>query len=64
MVRPLRISNTSAPRNVYRCRDDKYVALSGSTQNMALRFFKLIGPPEFADDPRFLRQQCARKKSG
>jgi crotonobetainyl-CoA:carnitine CoA-transferase CaiB-like acyl-CoA transferase len=46
-------SNTSAPRNVYRCGDGKYVALSGSTQNMALRFFRLIGHPEFADDLRF-----------
>ncbi|WP_140181355.1 CaiB/BaiF CoA transferase family protein [Providencia stuartii] len=46
-------SNTSAPRNVYCCRDGKYVALSGSTQTMALRFFDLIGHSEFADDPRF-----------
>ena len=46
-------SNTSAPRNVYRCRDGKFVALSGSTQTMAKRIFEVIGAPEMVDDPRF-----------
>ena len=32
-------SQTSAPRNVYRCRDGGYVALSGSTETMARRIF-------------------------
>jgi crotonobetainyl-CoA:carnitine CoA-transferase CaiB-like acyl-CoA transferase len=46
-------SNTSAPRNVYRCADGKYVALSGSTQVVAKRIFQVIGRPEMIDDPRF-----------
>ncbi len=46
-------SNTSSPRNVYRCADGKYLALSGSTQNMALRIFSTIGRPDLVDDPRF-----------
>lgn len=46
-------SNTSAPRNVYRCADGKYVALSGSTQTMARRVFEVIGRPEMNEDPRF-----------
>jgi crotonobetainyl-CoA:carnitine CoA-transferase CaiB-like acyl-CoA transferase len=46
-------SNTSAPRNVYRCADGKYVALSASMQTMAKRLFDVIGRPEMIEDPRF-----------
>jgi crotonobetainyl-CoA:carnitine CoA-transferase CaiB-like acyl-CoA transferase len=46
-------SNTSSPRNLYRCADGGYVALSGSTQGMARRIFATIGHPELIEDPRF-----------
>jgi crotonobetainyl-CoA:carnitine CoA-transferase CaiB-like acyl-CoA transferase len=46
-------SNTSSPRNVYRCADGKYLALSGSTQALAGRVFETIGRPEMIADPRF-----------
>jgi crotonobetainyl-CoA:carnitine CoA-transferase CaiB-like acyl-CoA transferase len=46
-------SNTASPRNVYRCRDGKYVALSGSIQSMAMRMFDMIGRPDMKTDPRF-----------
>ena len=46
-------SNTSAPRNAYKCSDGKYVALSGSMQSMAMRIFDTIGRPDMKDDPRF-----------
>jgi crotonobetainyl-CoA:carnitine CoA-transferase CaiB-like acyl-CoA transferase len=46
-------SNTSAPRNVYRCGDGGYVALSGSTETMAHRVFKTIGRPDMIADERF-----------
>jgi crotonobetainyl-CoA:carnitine CoA-transferase CaiB-like acyl-CoA transferase len=46
-------SNTSSPRNVYRCRDGVYVAMSASTEVMARRVFQAIGRPEMIDDPRF-----------
>lgn len=46
-------STNSAPRNVYRCRDDKYVSLSGSTQSMAMRILNAIGRSDLANDPRF-----------
>ena len=46
-------STNSAPRNVYRCKDGKYVAVSGSTQGMAERLLRAIGRPELNDDPRF-----------
>ncbi len=46
-------STNSAPRNVYRCQDGKYVALSGSTQGMAERLFRAIGRADLIVDPRF-----------
>ena len=46
-------SNITAPRNIYRCADGKYIALSGSTQTMARRLFEMIGRPEMIEDPRF-----------
>jgi len=46
-------SNTASPRNVYKTRDDKWVALSGSVQAMAERVFRLIGREDMIDDPRY-----------
>ncbi|MCJ8139888.1 CaiB/BaiF CoA transferase family protein [Falsirhodobacter halotolerans] len=46
-------SNTVSPRNVYRCSDGKFAALSGSTQTVAMRIFDVIGRPDMKDDPRF-----------
>src|SRR5215475_8066278 len=46
-------SQTSAPRNVYRCRDGNYVALSGSTEAMAQRIFRAIGRADMIADARF-----------
>src|SRR5262245_51080047 len=46
-------SNTTSPRNVYRTRDDKWIALSGSVQAMAERLFRLVGREDMIRDPRF-----------
>jgi crotonobetainyl-CoA:carnitine CoA-transferase CaiB-like acyl-CoA transferase len=46
-------SSTSAPRNVYRCRDGQFVALSGSTEVMARRIFQVIGRADMIADARF-----------
>lgn len=43
----------TAPRNAYRTKDGKYVALSASMQAMAERLFKTIGMPELIDDPKY-----------
>jgi len=43
-----------APRNVYRCSDGKFVAMSGSMQAMAMRILDTIGRPELKSDPRFI----------
>ncbi len=46
-------SNTASPRNVYKTRDDKWIALSGSVQAMAERVFRLVGREDMIADPRF-----------
>jgi crotonobetainyl-CoA:carnitine CoA-transferase CaiB-like acyl-CoA transferase len=46
-------TSISSPRNIYRCADGKYVALSGSTQAMARRVFEVIGHPDMIQDARF-----------
>jgi len=46
-------SNNNAPRNTYRTRDGKWVAVSTSAQNIAERVMRLVGRPEFIDEPWF-----------
>lgn len=46
-------SNQTAPRNAYRTKDGRYVALSASMQAMAERFFKAIGMPDLIDNPKY-----------
>src|SRR5947199_2329423 len=46
-------STNAAPRNVYQCKDGKFVALSASTQKMAERTFRAIGRSDLITDPRF-----------
>ncbi len=46
-------STNTAPRNVYRCKDGRYVGLSASTQKMAERTFRAIGRADLVSDPRY-----------
>lgn len=46
-------STSSAPRNVYRTKDDRSVALAASAQPLAMRTFDAIGRSDLKDDPRF-----------
>ncbi|WP_417308564.1 CaiB/BaiF CoA transferase family protein [Devosia sp.] len=57
-------SNTASPRNVYRCADGKYLALSGSTPAVARRIFEIIGRPEMNEDPRFATNSERVKNRG
>jgi formyl-CoA transferase len=43
----------SAPRNVYRTRDDRWVAIAGSTQAITERLFREMDRLDLLDDPRF-----------
>ena len=47
----------AAPRGVFHCLDDRWIALSGSTQPVAERILALVGGPEMAKDPRFLTNE-------
>ncbi len=51
-------SGNAAPRNVYRTSDGKWVALSASIQQMAMRLFKAIGRPDMCEDPKFSTNQA------
>jgi formyl-CoA transferase len=46
-------STNSGPRNAYRTKDGRYVALSASTQKMAERTFTAIGRPDLIGNPRY-----------
>lgn len=46
-------SSHTAPRNLYRCSDGKYVSMSGSMQAMAMRIFEASERPDLKLDPRF-----------
>jgi crotonobetainyl-CoA:carnitine CoA-transferase CaiB-like acyl-CoA transferase len=44
---------SSAPRNTYRTKDGRFVAIAASTQSIAARAFAAIGRPRLLEDPRF-----------
>lgn len=46
-------SSNNAPRNLYRTRDDYWVAVSTSADAIAARVMKLVGHPEVVDEPWF-----------
>jgi crotonobetainyl-CoA:carnitine CoA-transferase CaiB-like acyl-CoA transferase len=46
-------SANNAPRNTYRTRDDRWVAVSTSAQSIAERVMHLVGRPELVDEPWF-----------
>src|SRR5699024_1222747 len=41
------------PSNIYRCKDDKYVVIGANGDSIFKRLMKLMGLPEYSDDPRF-----------
>ncbi|MBI2221981.1 MAG: CoA transferase [Acidobacteria bacterium] len=46
-------SVNNAPRNTYRTREGRWVAISTSAQNIAERVMRLVGHPEVIDQPWF-----------
>ncbi|MGB1161164.1 MAG: CaiB/BaiF CoA transferase family protein [Alphaproteobacteria bacterium] len=46
--------DVAAPRNVYRCADGGYVAMSATMQSMWEKLASAIGRPDLVEDPRFL----------
>ena len=43
----------SAPRNTYKTKDDRWLAMSGSAPAVTLRVFRAIGRADLVDDPNF-----------
>lgn len=55
-LKPVRTGNRSgnnAPRNVYKTKDHRWLAVSASAQAIAERVMRLVGRPEFIDEPWF-----------
>lgn len=46
-------SSRTAPRNTYQTEDDRWVAISGSAENIANRILRIVGGEELREDPRF-----------
>jgi crotonobetainyl-CoA:carnitine CoA-transferase CaiB-like acyl-CoA transferase len=61
---PGRVGNrldASAPRNVYRTADDKWLAISSASPNIAMRVYRAIDRPDLASNPDYvdpLRRQA------
>jgi crotonobetainyl-CoA:carnitine CoA-transferase CaiB-like acyl-CoA transferase len=54
---PMRAGNrldASAPRNAYRTADDRWLAMSSASPNLAVRVYRAIGRPDLADDPDYV----------
>lgn len=51
-------SPTHAPRNVYRTRDNRWVALSAGMEGTLARLFEGIGYPQGLSDPRFATHEA------
>ena len=51
-------SRLSCPRNVYRCRDGKWLCLSASVQAVAERLLHAIRRPDLIADPRFATNEA------
>jgi len=56
-VVPRRAGNrldASAPRNVYRTADGRWVALSSASPNIVVRLYRAVGRPDLAEDPDYV----------
>jgi crotonobetainyl-CoA:carnitine CoA-transferase CaiB-like acyl-CoA transferase len=53
----------SAPRNTYRTKDGRWLAMSGSAPTVALRVFRAIGRDDLAEDPDFSDPQRRLRRS-
>jgi crotonobetainyl-CoA:carnitine CoA-transferase CaiB-like acyl-CoA transferase len=51
-------SKNAGPRGCYRTRDDRWIAVSGSTPKMAERFLRAYGLEALLDDPRFATNEA------
>ena len=52
--------DASAPRNAYRTADDKWLAISSASPNIAARVYRAIDRPDLAEDPDYVDPSPAR----
>ncbi len=66
-VSPGRVGNrldASAPRNAYRTADDRWLAISSASPNIARRVYRAIERPELADDPDYVDPVRRQARAG
>jgi crotonobetainyl-CoA:carnitine CoA-transferase CaiB-like acyl-CoA transferase len=56
--------DASAPRNAYRTADDRWVALSSASPNIAVRLYRAIDRPDLADDPNYVDPLPRQERAG
>jgi crotonobetainyl-CoA:carnitine CoA-transferase CaiB-like acyl-CoA transferase len=56
--------DASAPRNAYRTADDKWLAISSATPNIAARVYRAIDRPDLAEDPDYVDPVPRQKRAG
>jgi crotonobetainyl-CoA:carnitine CoA-transferase CaiB-like acyl-CoA transferase len=64
---PERVGNrldASAPRNAYRTSDDKWIAISSASPNIAMRVYRAIDRPELAEDPNYVDPVRRQDRAG
>jgi crotonobetainyl-CoA:carnitine CoA-transferase CaiB-like acyl-CoA transferase len=54
----------SAPRNAYRTSDDKWLAISSASPNIAMRVYRAIDRPDLAEDPDYVDPIRRRARAG
>lgn len=64
---PGRVGNrldASAPRNAYRTADDRWLAVSSASPNIAKRVYRAIDRPELAEDPDYVDPVRRQERAG
>ncbi len=56
--------DASAPRNAYRTSDDKWLALSSASPNIAARVYRAIDRPDLADNPDYVDPLPRQQRAG
>jgi len=56
--------DASAPRNAYRTADDKWLALSSASPNIAARVYRAIDRPDLAEDPDYVDPVPRQQRAG
>ena len=56
--------DASAPRNAYRTSDDKWLAISSASPNIAARVYRAIDRPDLADNPDYVDPVPRQQRAG